>query len=350
MVYKSDFGSGVLGTVTNPTGQIISYANVTSIAVDGKSIVIGVPSIGNYGIFRAGAEVLIHVSGCRVDKTEYYGAYTYVGIQAVNGNQLVLMKSVLDTIPKEELPNYIVQVVLVAQFKKLVLNNGYSISPIEYNSTQKYGGVLAIKCRITLDISDGKILSEGCGLDAGSPLKPAGFVMTNEELATRAPLNTGNGAIFCTALNTVLSNKSRIGASWSGKGIGTITRIYNYCSGLYNGVFSKDGVFNDSTGKDGLDGATVLLVSDNISGFCNDVLSTGGGGAVYSGKSVGSDGGAGCDGGDVNPSLDTKHIGGKSGFGYIATSTVIPASNGYAIDGLEIIPLGKLYNPVFVGG
>lgn len=50
------YGDGSLGDVTNPAGQINSYANV--MAYTANSITIGTPSNGIYETFAVGKEIV----------------------------------------------------------------------------------------------------------------------------------------------------------------------------------------------------------------------------------------------------------------------------------------------------
>ena len=159
MAYKMSevggFGTGALGDITNPSGQINSYANVT--AINTNTITIGTPSNGIYETFAVGKEILLHVSAITSGTDyQYLGKYMVAQITAVAGSVLTLSKDVSGLIASGVLANHHVQAITVAQFA--TLNLTATITPLAYNATNKYGGIIALKCKTALNISgSGKI-------------------------------------------------------------------------------------------------------------------------------------------------------------------------------------------------
>ena len=224
------YGTGALGDVTNPSGQINSYANVT--AYTASTITIGTPSVGIYETFAVEKEIGIHVSagnGTSTDTT-YLGAKLHCKITAVNGSVLTIDKDFTAVLPTAAFANYQVQAVTVAQFNKLTLSSG-SITPPAYSTTNKYGGILLAKCADTVTFRGGSINL----VDKGIPVASTAYrPKTAQELQGTADtdqysgwenhitsrkflLNCGDGAAQIIAKHYVQSGTtSRIGGTTAG--------------------------------------------------------------------------------------------------------------------------------------
>lgn len=371
-------GDGSLGdvTITSASTQINSYAGVTAISSDGKTVTINMnnASIGAYGGFVVGQEVMFHVTGCLGTGTADLGKYGFAKILSVGVNQLVLDAAV----PIVDMTAYVYQIVTVPNFNNLTVK--CAVSALAYDINKKYGGIIAVKVKGILDLTSGSILAEKKGLPdlPSSPvLKPAGITTTNADLINRLLMSTGNGIVVLIANQLKLTSSSRLGASWTGAGgpgnpIGMTSGSYPYpCSDFYsggagygggggggsstvgspgNGSSGGDGgaggnvsdvakgiggkigysgissnvtYYNDHYGiypNGGPGGAVIFLIINTISGFYIDTFSTGGGNGY---DNWGSGGGGG----------------GGAGYGYIATNTASFPTNtiAYALDNtLEI--------------
>ena len=259
------YGTGALGDVTNPAGQINSYANVT--AMTANSITIGTPANGAYETFTVGKEILLHVAA-KVSGTDttYLGKYIVATITAVAGSVLTISRNPLtDLMPSASLTTDVVQAITIAQFNTLTLSTG-SVAPLAYVVANKYGGVLAIKCKTSLVLSGGSInlLDKGIPI-ASTALRPlleqetnAGKTgWENHVTARQLLMNCGDGVAFIiTNVTTVSGTASRIGAAAAG------VNYFPY------------GV-NKNTNAEVKGGSTILLVSATITGFVPDIISKG---------------------------------------------------------------------------
>lgn len=254
------YGDGSLGVVTNPSGQINSYANVT--AYTANSITIGTPSNGIYETFAVGKEIGIHVSagnGTSTDTT-YLGAKLHCKITAVNGSVLTVDKDFTAVLPTAVFGNYQVQAVTVAQFKSLTLSNG-SITPPAYSVSNKYGGIILAKCTDTVTFSGGSINLVDKGIPVASTAyrprtaqeingtadtdKYSGW--ENHETLRKFLLNAGDGAAMIMAKHYVQTGTaSRIGGTTAGTqfvrgtiGGSTIALVCGDMSGFNPSIISK---------------------------------------------------------------------------------------------------------------
>ena len=266
MAYKMSevggFGTGALGDITNPSGQINSYANVT--ALNGTSVTIGTPSNGIYETFAVGKEILLHVSALAAgSNTAYLGKYMVATITGVAGSVLTLSKDPTGLLPAVELTNHHLQAITIAQFA--TLNLSATIAPLAYNATNKYGGVIALKCKTALNISgSGKIDLAAKGIPIGSiALRPATtqegtaaqIGWENHITARNLYLNCPDGAAFIAA-KTVIN-------------AGTSTRIGGSTAGVAQ--YPYNGGATSTTPVNG--GPSILLAAQVVSGFAVSMIS-----------------------------------------------------------------------------
>lgn len=256
-----NYGSGSLGAVTNPSGQINSYARVT--AIDGKVITIGTPSNGVYEKFVVGSEVLFHVAQTLSSSTSYLGKWHVLKITAVSGSAITVNKKVL-TLSKFSslvLADHVVQLVTIAQFKSLTLSSG-EIAPPAFNGN--YGGIIAFKCSTLLTMSGGNINLKDKGLQSAHNRpdlnqEKDGIYLTsphcgweNYAAKTRLPLNKFDGAAFIITKKMTCSDTSRIG----NPDVYGIARTPTLAEATAN-----------STGKINLGGSSILIAAETISDF-----------------------------------------------------------------------------------
>lgn len=275
------YGTGALGDITNPTGQINSYANVT--ALGNGTITIGTPANGVYEKFEVGKEIQIHVSA-RSSGTDaqYLGKNAVATITAVNGSVLSLSKDISGLppsalpglVPSADFANHYVQAFTIAQFDSLSLTTG-NITPPVYNVTSKYGGIIALKCKTELVLNGGSINLVDKGIPiASKALRPLtaqenelstlhkSFGWENHITQRQLLLNAGDGVAWLLAKKiSVFSATSRIG--------GTTAGVANF---PYNNIFSKIATIVPSNIAGG---STILIASDAISGFVPDIISKG---------------------------------------------------------------------------
>jgi len=256
----NNYGDGSLGAVSNPTGQINSYANVT--AYTANSITIGTAAAGAYETFAAGKEIMLHVSatnGTSQDVT-YLGRYIICKITAVSGSILTVDKDFTAIMPAAQLTNYIVQAITVAQFKNMTLST-VTITPPAFSVAYKYGGILLLKCADTVTFSGGNINLVDKGIPAASTVyrpkttqeingtadtdKYAGW--ENHITVKQFLLNAGDGAAMIIAKHFVQTGTaSRIGGTTAGAqftrgtiGGSTIALIAGDMTGFDPSIISK---------------------------------------------------------------------------------------------------------------
>ena len=286
------YGDGSLGDVTNPTGQINSYANIT--AYTANSITIGTPSNGIYETFAVGKEIAIHVSagnGTSTDTT-YLGKKLHCKITAVNGSVLTVDKDFTAVLPTAVFGNYQVQAVTVAQFKSLTLSSG-SITPPAYSVTNKYGGIILAKCTDTVTFSGGSINL----VDKGIPVASAAYrPRTAQEINGTADtdkysgwenhitvrqflLNAGDGAAMIVAKHYVQAGTaSRIGGTTAGVqftrgtiGGSTIALVCGDMTGFDTSIISKTKGSGQGLGRCYIASNTKLRNDEGL--YAYDVMS-----------------------------------------------------------------------------
>ena len=357
MAYTTDLGTGALGDVTISTPvQLNSYANVTAQG-GSKNITIGTPSVGAYGSFTVGQDIAFHSTGCLTSEISGMGLYGFARITGVAGSVLTLNKD----IPVVDLSKYLCQVVQIPNFNNLTIN--CSLSPLPFDSTNKYGGIVIVKAKSKIDLTNGMTIAESIGLPYGTTLKPNGIVSSLDDLKNKLVFSVGNGIVICITASLIFSSISRVGASWTGTynspGIGGNAGSNGAIAGSNaigstggNGGASGNAFGGGGTGglggargyyggygatSDGavttvgaMAGAVVLLVAKTIIGWDLNVLQTGGfgGNRTYDG-SAGSNGGAGFGGGGSGGARSGAYDGGGAGGGgagscLIATDTNLP--------------------------
>ncbi len=346
-------GTGALGdlTISSSSTQVNSYANVTAVGAVGYQLTIGTPSVGAFGGFTVGQEILFHSTCCLGTETTNMGAFGYATILAVNGSTLSLDKK----IPIIDLAKYVCQVVTVPNFNNLTIN--CAVSALAYSVTNKHGGILVAKAKGNFNLAAGQWLTENKGLPKDSSLKPAGITMQNADLINHLVMSTGNGIALIVTNNLIVSSACRIGASWTGAGTGGVggapsgdggnggagygggggsrwgASAYgnpgsigvggNGCNGKLGGNAGYNGALGENGGGEA--GAVVAIFANIISGFDISCFSTGGkGGACGNSTGYGSGGGG-------------------AGFGYIATNSLIGTNAvAYALDTIAMDKTGLL--------
>lgn len=301
-----DFGDGSLGNVTNPTAQINSHAAVT--ALSGQQITIGATSIGGFGGFDVGAQIIVHLSARKTTSanTALFGKLYKTKILSVSGSVL----TVADAPPFSfSLDDYYVQVITVPQFANFTLNTSYNAA-LAWDNTKKLGGICIVQTKGLLDASSGQIVMTDKGLPVDSTMRPSLPNICSGQQKDSLPLSQGGGAVLLLFDEITTDANSRFGGITSGKGYGgksaeNSTESGYWGNGATGNVGGSRGCQGNASGQGiirGRGGCSLLLIGNKWNNFTLDPIATGGQGAAgycyadhpYSGY----DGGAGyCGGG-----------------------------------------------------
>lgn len=252
------YGSGTNGAVTDPSGQVNSYANVLD--YDSSTVTIDTPSVGAYENFTVGTQVLLHVSATNGTSTEttHLGKYMVATITAVgeSGGHTVLTidKDFTAEMAASNLSKYQMQVITIAEFTTLTVESG-NVSPIAYSTANGYGGILAIKCSESLTLAGGNILLDGLGIPvADTGYRPA----TTQETQGLADTDTYAGwENHITVRNFLLS--CGCGAALIMAKAMNVTATTGYIGGNGGDAQYQRG---NRTG-----GASILIAADTVTGF-----------------------------------------------------------------------------------
>ena len=267
MALKISFGNGALGDVTELDSTVNSCANVT--AVTPTSITVNdTTKITGLATFDVGTLILLHVSATSANKKEFLGNWLLATITGIEGDVWTLDTDPTTCITSEELGNYCVQAVAVAQFKNLTLNEGTTITPPIYSASTNIGGIVAIMCSETLTFNGGHISLSDRGIPAASKaMRPA----TNNDVASDTEnysgwensdtrihmfLNAGDGLAFIVAKKLVCNEDSRIG--------NVTTQGVQFYRGHKNSVTYEDAAPANVTN---VGGSTIFVAAETIEGF-----------------------------------------------------------------------------------
>ena len=267
MALKISFGSGALGDVTELDSTVNSYANVT--AVTPTSITVNdTTKITGLATFDVGTLILLHVSATSANKKDFLGNWLLATITGIEDNVWTLDADPTACITSEELGNYCVQAVAVAQFKNLTLNEGTTVTPPIYSASTNIGGIVAIMCSETLTFNGGHVSLSDRGIPAASKaMRPA----TNNDVASDTEnysgwensdtrihmfLNAGDGLAFIVAKKLVCNEDSRIG--------NVTTQGVQFYRGHKNSVTYEDAAPANVTN---VGGSTIFVAAETIEGF-----------------------------------------------------------------------------------
>ena len=353
-----DYGTGALGDITNPLGQINSYANVTAISMDGRTLTIGPEYAGVFERLESGISVVMHVSRQKASDQRSVGKFIQARILSAYASTVLLDKSVYDVLPVGVLSDYRCQLVTVAQFNNLTCAVNYTGAKA-YSETHGCGGIVAIAVKDTFDLTNGKINMEGKGIPA-TVARPAVLMQCSGQQKDYLPLSHSSGAVLLFARKMIINTASRIGAVQNGNayagaagltyaqtasyggqpgiplyGGGVkrpgISPIVPVCYDTYSGLAGLKGVPGDNyAGLGGDAGPSIFAVFDIIDGMNICTFSTGGlrglgggSGDGYFGY-PGTPGGAGYGGGGGgNGNSASGGQGGGPGTCFIYVNTII---------------------------
>lgn len=269
LVAAGGYGSGTLGDVTDPVGNICTTGIV--FRFHNGDCYIEDKEVGLYGDFAEGMDVLIHVAGMsdislQEDVEAGLGRWAVVSISSVDTENNIISLSAydveaFDAICNASGLNLRVGVTTIPDFRNLTLNTGCYLTP-------RFGFPLAFKCSGTLTLNGGHIDLRNKGTASDSrPLllqEEDGTLDTdkysgweNSDTYRHLPLNCGDGAAFIIAKKLNVANiASRIG--------NPATHGIRYCRGASN---SPDVLSGNISGVTNVGGSTILLVAGTITNF-----------------------------------------------------------------------------------
>lgn len=362
------FGNGSSGSISDETvarKQMNNYALVTTTSTKAtfktKKVAYSRKTTAGLAPIQTGALVLIQI----------FSTINWTTLDTVLCNVLDDSNAVLTLDKAVNLgANRQAMIVSIPQFKNFTLTGTNSAIP-KYNDG--IGGIFAIACSGTCDLSAGKIRSVGKG---GVPIKTSDPALV--ERYERLTLGQGGGSIFILAKKLILSTDTRLGMTNSsnhggklgGRGIdgtvtdGVLSRTLNARGGGYRGNVVEDssntggyggaggsgrhsgGFFSGGTfdadiinnNDYGAQGSHLMIIADTITGFNINAISTGGlgwgtngyhGGAGYGGGGGGNGSGGGFRGGGAGDFAS----GGSAGYAFIYCNNQIdPVTAGIILD------------------
>lgn len=272
------YGDGEMGDISIADGiydKINSYVRVRKIT--GNVIEIDIDSMaeGNYVTFRAGTEIMLHVSCTNRTTADHLGKYIFTKITLVSDDTLTLDKNVGEFFDGVNLDYESVQAIAVINADCIHLEKGGILSPPVFNPYTFVGGILVIKCWATFYFNGGHILLEDCGIpyNRKNSLRP----LTTQETAAngesdfaklagqenfitadRFLLNAGDGACMIITKNLICNDESRIG--------NPNTHGAAYCRGHQTSVGVKPSNVTN------IGGSTILLAADKIVNFTPKII------------------------------------------------------------------------------
>lgn len=210
------FGDGSDGAKTNYTSQLNNYANITIISSNRKMIAFAGQTSDGLAKFKVGALVMIHVT--QKSNADIAGRFILTKILAIKSNKI----TVADAIPLEFDPtDYCVQIITVPQFTDFTLNKTNSAM---INIKNGRGGLVALACSGTCDLSGGQLLSEGKGGAIAYGEEGLNYI-SNAQMLDKLPIGQGHGSVFILANNLTMNTSTRIGASYTGNELGGIAGV-----------------------------------------------------------------------------------------------------------------------------
>lgn len=219
-----NFGDGRLGDVTNPAGQINTYARVTNISADKKTLTIGTIIEGLYDKIEEGVLVMVHVTGCiPTSEVNDYGRFYIRKIALTNGTTFVTFSDALP-LTTDVSQKYICQLVTIPQFANLTLTD-ISLPVTPYNPATQTGGLIAIAVKGKMQMKKSRLNTEASVFPKA--LRPSGVnYQSNAITSERLMMGHGNGAVFLLVNSFSTDDISRIGSQGNplgrgGVGIGT---------------------------------------------------------------------------------------------------------------------------------
>lgn len=204
-----NFGTGSYGDLTNPAAPLNNYAKVTAISQGGYRFNFADKTLSGLAPLRVGTLTIALATQLSNKYTEDAGKFVVGRIIAATAYSVTLDKPL-----NVDLNNYAVQLISVPELDNLTVSNYYTSSP-KYEDGK--GGVFAVAVADKMDISGGKIIVQG-----GAPAYGYNGLahIGNAQNFNRLPIGQGLGSIFILARELIMNENSRLGAPWSGAGMG----------------------------------------------------------------------------------------------------------------------------------
>ena len=256
------YGTGKLGNFTNPQ-NVNSYAQVT--AIKDNTVTLGNTLIGNFEKFEAGTTIVV-VSALTLNNVQpqdlgYHSCHT---IKAVSGNTLTL-----DTPCKVPNTASQIQAITVPNFENVTVTG--EVAPPAYDVNKHIGGILILRARGTIDLTNGKINLQNRGVPRNSASFAWRPLMNQENQGTNDTnlyagwenhmmhdhwmLNVGDGTAIIVSGKLVMNQNTRIG--------NPSTRGAQFYRASGSSV-----TYNESAPAGTIQGGSnILIAADTIQGF-----------------------------------------------------------------------------------
>lgn len=268
-IEKFNYKAGTLGDIDSSFNTISfnAYAQVTAITTSTITIDLANAHTRAFETFRAGSEILFHVSAAAGTDKTHLGKWNVGIISKAQADILEVAFDPTETLPIADFDKYYCQVITIPHFRNLTLNSNVTITSMPYSAESHYGGILALECSETFTLAGGHIELADMGIPPSSkalrPLtaqeqsgtldvdKYSGW--ENSQTKDRFLLNSGDGAAIIIAKKiTINDTASRIGNP-------NFTGI-QFCRGASDSR-------NLPTNATNVGGSTILIASESISGF-----------------------------------------------------------------------------------
>lgn len=237
-----DFGDGSFGDLENPTAPLNNYAHVVSIQQDGYRLKIAGETLRGLAPIKTGALVLVQVIQLSTQAVSNAGKISVARVLDRTNDAVILDFPA----PQVDLNRYAMQIISIPQFDNLTISGNYDKTTAfgsPKGGVTSIGGVCAVACANTLNLSGGRINVEGKGGAVGYG-KRGLAVISNAGCNDRLPLGEGHGSVFILTKKLICDENSRIGATYSGAGAGRFGGS-NYdnqnAGGGYSGAPDEDG-------------------------------------------------------------------------------------------------------------
>ena len=228
-----DYGRGTYGSVTNPTKPLNNYAQVTAINQGGCRLTFANETVNGLTPLAEGTRILVQV----IQKVDFERAGEIIWTKILKrGENYVVVENAVAAV---DLSRYQMQIISVPEFANFTLSGNYTATQ-KFNG--KVGGVFAIAVNNICDLKEGLINVEGKGGALGSRKLAE---IANATCHNRLIIGAGHGSVFILAKEIVLSENSRIGATYSGLGtgnrLGGSNSAGNNIGGGYSGAYDEEG-------------------------------------------------------------------------------------------------------------
>lgn len=270
-----EYGTGLLNDITISDGafeKVNSYARV--IEIGEKFITIDTDNLleGDFETFRAGIDILIHISASPIE-TDKLGRYLVAKILLANRGVLELDKDFSKILPPDELDKYYVQAITFANFDCLTLEKDGIITPPVYSPANFCGGILCIKCFDKLIFNGGHISLTNCGIPARRKnfLRP---IIASETAAN----GESDTAIFAGQENTITKDKFLLNAGDGAAFIVVDDLVINEGNSRIGDVDFQGEQFFRGWSKNpetvtNVGGSSILIVARTIKNFTPKIIS-----------------------------------------------------------------------------